>query len=95
MEVVHVISDLRQSFGDEKIKMEKDPATTTVTHAYSRLIPLASVGREVATVRLTYLFMKDNRDRFVTAIHTDLGKPKVQIEVLEILAVANDLSSLG
>lgn len=73
--------------------MEKGSARTNLAHGYSTF-HLSSVGLKVSAARLTCFPTKDNRDRFVSAVYTDLGKPKVQIEVMEIVAVANDVSTL-
>lgn len=37
---------------------------------------------------------KDNRDRFAEAIFKDVGKPPVQVEVLETLCVVNEVGLL-
>jgi hypothetical protein len=37
---------------------------------------------------------KDNRDRFAEAIFKDVGKPPVQVEVLETLCVVNEVCLL-
>ncbi|QGA17282.1 hypothetical protein EYB26_004953 [Talaromyces marneffei] len=42
-------------------------------------------------LRNLYHLIVDNRDRFIEAIFKDIGKPPVQVEVLETLCVANEI----
>jgi hypothetical protein len=52
----------------------------------------SAIERGIGTC-LSLISAQDNRDRFAEAIHKDIAKPKVQVELLEVLCVANEVST--
>lgn len=89
MEIDSIVAELRQTYDSGKtrpIAWRKDQ----LRNLYHLIVVSSAKQMTNATLRVGPCG-KDNRDRFIEAIFKDLGKPPVQVEVLETLCVVNEV----
>lgn len=94
MAIDNVVSELRASFESGKTRpiawrKEQLRGLWNLVIVCGPQLRMLFIG-----ICLSLVFVQDNRDRFAEAIHKDVAKPKVQVEVLEVLCVANEVNSL-